>query len=107
MTSLFYTGGQGTLYTAAYSGRPVAGIPMQPEQQYKIDILVRNGSAIRISKRHFCEMKLLNTNGTILTDYNKCHKKANALANRHPVVDGAQKGAERIKAIVVESISNA
>jgi UDP:flavonoid glycosyltransferase YjiC (YdhE family) len=48
-------GGQGTFYTAAYSGRPVVGIPMQPEQQYNIDILVRSGSAIRLSKRHFRE----------------------------------------------------
>ena len=97
-------GGQGTFYTAAYSGKPVVGIPMQPEQQYNIDILVRNGSAIRISKRHFCEKELLNAIGTILSDYNKYQKKANALANRLPVVDGAQKGAERIKTIVMESI---
>jgi UDP:flavonoid glycosyltransferase YjiC (YdhE family) len=98
-------GGQGTFYTAAYSGKPIVGIPMQPEQQYNIDILVRNGSAIRISKRHFCEKALLNAIGTILTDYNKYQENANALADRLPVVDGAQKGAQRIKAIVVESIS--
>ncbi len=96
-------GGQGTFYTAAYSGRPIVGIPMQPEQQYNIDILVRNGSAIRISKRHFCEKKLLNAIRTILTDYNTYQKRANVLANRLPVVDGAQKGAERIKSIM-ESI---
>lgn len=95
-------GGQGTFYTAAYSGRPIVGIPMQPEQQYNIDILVRNGSAIRISKRHFCEKELLDAIETILTDYGKYQKKANALSDRLPVVDGAQKGAERIKAIVKE-----
>ncbi|MCP5067104.1 MAG: glycosyltransferase family 1 protein [bacterium] len=44
-------GGQGTFYTSAYSGRPVIGIPMQFEQQYNIDILVRSGSAIRLSKQ--------------------------------------------------------
>lgn len=98
-------GGQGTFYTAAYSGKPVVGIPMQPEQQYNIDILVRHGAAIRISKRHFCEKELLNAIETILTDYNKYRKNANALANRLPLVDGAQKGAERIKAIVMEIVN--
>jgi hypothetical protein len=45
--------GQGTVYTAAYAGRPVIGIPMQFEQQYNIDMLVRHGSAIRLSKNQF------------------------------------------------------
>ena len=97
-------GGQGTFYTAAYSGRPVVGIPMQFEQQYNIDILVRNGSAIRISKRHFREEALLGAIDKILADYDRYRASAEALAKRLPVVDGAQRGAERIKAIAIECL---
>jgi UDP:flavonoid glycosyltransferase YjiC (YdhE family) len=97
-------GGQGTFYTAAYSGRPVVGIPMQPEQQYNIDILVRNGSAIRLSKRHFREEDLLAAIETILGDYGRYRASAEALAQRLPRVDGAQRGAERIRAIAIECL---
>jgi UDP:flavonoid glycosyltransferase YjiC (YdhE family) len=97
-------GGQGTFYTAAYSGRPVVGIPMQPEQQYNIDVLVRNGSAIRLSKRHFRGEDLLESIETILEEYGAYRARAEALARRLPVVDGAQRGAERIKAIVIANI---
>ncbi|MCP5067466.1 MAG: glycosyltransferase family 1 protein, partial [bacterium] len=95
-------GGQGTFYTAAYSGRPVIGIPMQPEQQYNIDILVRSGSAIRLSKRHFRGEDLLAAIDTILEDYETYRANAEALAKRLPLIDGAQRGAERIKAIAME-----
>jgi UDP:flavonoid glycosyltransferase YjiC (YdhE family) len=99
-------GGQGTFYTAAYSGRPVIGIPMQPEQQYNIDILVRNGSAIRLSKRNFREEALLEAIETILGDYQTYRTRAEALARGLPVIDGAQRGAERIKAIAVECLGD-
>jgi UDP:flavonoid glycosyltransferase YjiC (YdhE family) len=97
-------GGQGTFYTAAYSGRPVIGIPMQPEQQYNIDILVRHGSAIRLSKRHFREEALIGAIERIFGDYDRYRARAEALAQRLPVIDGAQKGAERIKAIAIEHL---
>lgn len=99
-------GGQGTFYTAAYSGRPVVGIPMQPEQQYNIDILVRHGSAIRVSKRHFREETLLDAIEAILRDYGRYRANAEALARRLPRIDGAQRGAERIKAIAIECLDD-
>jgi UDP:flavonoid glycosyltransferase YjiC (YdhE family) len=92
-------GGQGTFYTAAYSGRPVVGIPMQFEQQYNIDILVRSGSAIRLSKRRFREEDLLRAVDAILADYDGYRARAEALAGRLPRIDGARRGAERIRAI--------
>jgi UDP:flavonoid glycosyltransferase YjiC (YdhE family) len=97
-------GGQGTFYTAAYSGRPVVGIPMQPEQQYNIDIQVRHGSAVRLSKRHFRGEALVEAIETILGDYEGYRTGAEALAQRLPVIDGAQRGAERIKAIAIECL---
>jgi UDP:flavonoid glycosyltransferase YjiC (YdhE family) len=96
-------GGQGTVYTAAYAGRPVIGIPMQVEQQYNIDMLVRNGSAIRIAKTRFREKQLIAAIDTILGDYERFRGRAEALAKRLPVVDGARRGAERIREIVEES----
>jgi UDP:flavonoid glycosyltransferase YjiC (YdhE family) len=99
-------GGQGTFYTAAYSGRPVVGIPMQPEQQYNIDILVRNGSAIRLSKRNFREEDLLGAVERILAGYGSYRARAEALAQRLPLVDGALKGAERIRAIAIEQLGD-
>ena len=95
-------GGQGTFYTAAYSGRPVVGIPMQPEQQYNIDILVRAGSAIRLSRRHFRAEALLGAVEVVLRDYDRYRANAERLARRLPVVDGALRGAARIKAILIE-----
>ena len=43
-------GGIGTVMTAAYAGKPVVGIGMQPEQVANIDCLVRKGFAIRVPK---------------------------------------------------------
>lgn len=43
-------GGVGTVMTAAYAGKPVVGIGMQPEQDANIACLVRKGFAIRIPK---------------------------------------------------------
>ena len=43
-------GGIGTVMTAAYAGKPVVGIGMQPEQDANIAGLVRKGFAIRVPK---------------------------------------------------------
>jgi UDP:flavonoid glycosyltransferase YjiC (YdhE family) len=43
-------GGIGTVMTAAYAGKPVVGVGMQPEQVANIACLVRKGFAIRVPK---------------------------------------------------------
>lgn len=43
-------GGIGTVMTAAYGGKPVVGVGMQPEQDANIACLVRKGFAIRVPK---------------------------------------------------------
>ncbi|MGE5139030.1 MAG: nucleotide disphospho-sugar-binding domain-containing protein [Rudaea sp.] len=43
-------GGIGTVMTAAYAGKPVVGIGMQPEQVANLACLVRKGFAIRVNK---------------------------------------------------------
>lgn len=96
-------GGQGTIYTAAYAGRPIIGIPMQFEQQYNIDMLVRHGTAIRIPKTRFRERDLSAAIAAILGDYDHFRDRAAALAARLPAVDGARRAAERIREIIEEN----
>jgi Erythromycin biosynthesis protein CIII-like, C-terminal domain len=43
-------GGIGTVFTAAYAGKPVVGVGMQPEQVANLACLVRKGFAIRVPK---------------------------------------------------------
>jgi UDP:flavonoid glycosyltransferase YjiC (YdhE family) len=43
-------GGIGTVMTAAYAGKPVVGVGMQPEQVANLACLVRKGFAIRVRK---------------------------------------------------------
>jgi len=43
-------GGIGTILTAAYAGKPIVGVGMQPEQDANIAALVRKGFAIRVPK---------------------------------------------------------
>lgn len=73
---------------------------MQPEQQYNLDILVRAGSAIRISKKHFRAQDLRAAIETVLGNYEGFRRRAEMLAARLPVVDGAEIAARRIEEIV-------
>lgn len=92
-------GGQGTVYTAAYSGRPAIGIPMQFEQQYNLDCLVHHGCGMRLSKNLFREKDLLAAINQIFDNYDVYREKAKALAarlNAQPKADGALTAARRI-----------
>lgn len=100
-------GGQGTFYTAAYAGRPVVALPMQFEQQYNMEILARNGSCICLSRRHFREKHLRDAIDRILGDYERYRERAEALARRLPVVDGAARAADRILDIQAEVAAHA
>lgn len=42
------TGGQGSVQTAVASGVPLAGVPLQPEQDLNVHLLQRQGMALRI-----------------------------------------------------------
>jgi len=73
-------GGRGTIYTAAYSGKPIIGIPKQIEQQYNIDCLIRHGSGIRLSKKYFSSRRLLNAINDIFSNYQFYERNARNLA---------------------------
>jgi UDP:flavonoid glycosyltransferase YjiC (YdhE family) len=51
-------GGQGTLQTLAYAGKPFIGIGMQAEQDLNVLVYQRAGSAIRLQKRGLNEVKV-------------------------------------------------
>lgn len=61
-------GGQGTVQTACASGTPFVGIGLQPEQEANIDMIVRQGCAIRLSKRNFSRQGLMQSIETLLHD---------------------------------------
>ncbi len=95
-------GGRGTVYNAAYSGKPVIGIPMFIEQQHNINNLLRRGVGLRLSKKFFKKEDLLNAIETIFSDYNKYLKNSQDLANSLTKQSGEKKAVKRIIDIVRE-----
>ncbi|MDH7516900.1 MAG: glycosyltransferase [Candidatus Thermoplasmatota archaeon] len=89
-------GGHGTVYTAAYSGKPIIGIPLHIEQQYNLDCLVRHASAIRLSKTFFKEKNLLNAIEKIFSSYDTYLHNAQILSQRLPKPEGDKNAAKRI-----------
>jgi UDP:flavonoid glycosyltransferase YjiC (YdhE family) len=75
-------GGRGTVYNAAYSGKPSIGLPIIIEQQYNIDCLVRNGAGLRISKKFFKPQDLQKAIDTIFNNYDTYLTNAINLATK-------------------------
>jgi len=93
-------GGRGTVYNAAYSGKPAVGVPLNGEQQFNLDNLVRRKAAIRVSKTFFDEKKLLNAIHQILDNYENYLENSKALTKKLQKLDGGEKAAKRILEIV-------
>jgi UDP:flavonoid glycosyltransferase YjiC (YdhE family) len=93
-------GGRGTVYTAAYSGKPVIGIPNIHEQQFNLDCLVRHRMAIRLSKKYFNEKKFLKAVEKIFTNYDFYLKNAQMLSNKLPKHEGDINAAKKIVEIL-------
>ncbi|MFW6148720.1 MAG: glycosyltransferase [Atribacterota bacterium] len=99
-------GGRGTVYTAAYLGKPAIGIPLNGEQQYNLDNLVRHGTAIRLSKTFFTEEKLLNAIKNISDHYDTYLKNAQALTQKMPRPEGDKNAAHRIMDFIAQPGNN-
>lgn len=95
-------GGRGTIYTAAYSGKPIIGIPMFIEHQYNIDNIVRNGAGIRVSQKFFKPQDLLNAINAIFSNYDNYLTNAQELATKLTKIKGEEKGAQRLVEIISE-----
>jgi UDP:flavonoid glycosyltransferase YjiC (YdhE family) len=67
-------GGIGTIMTAAYAGKPVVGIGMQPEQDANIAALVRKGFAIHVPKSKDPSKKVQAAIEQLLCDEDAKHK---------------------------------
>ena len=95
-------GGRGTIYTAAYSGKPVIGIPMHIEQQYNIDCLVRHGAGLRISKKFFKTEDLKQAIDTIFNNYDTFLKKSQELSSKLFKGPMEEKAVQRLVQILEE-----
>ncbi|UCH72263.1 MAG: glycosyltransferase family 1 protein, partial [Thermoplasmatales archaeon] len=95
-------GGQGTVYTAAYAGKPIIGIPIQPEQNLNLEKIVGHGSGIMLSKKYFDEHKLLNALNKIFDNYDEYLANAEKLANKLPPPKGPENAAKRMIEIMEE-----
>lgn len=80
-------GGQGTVFTAAYSGKPVIGFPMQFEQHLNLEILSRKGTAIIASRKNFKEQTLLKYIREIFDNYDRYLMNSKKLAESLPPPD--------------------
>jgi UDP:flavonoid glycosyltransferase YjiC (YdhE family) len=89
-------GGRGTVYTAAFSGKPVIGIPMHAEQQWNLDNLLRYGTGVMVSKKYFTEQKLQAALQEIFTNYDTYLRNAERLKNTLPHPNAASVAAQRI-----------
>jgi len=92
-------GGQGTVYTAAYAGKPVIGFPMLLEQHSNLEMLARQGMA-KIASRKSIEKNLLPMIKDIFDNYDEYLTKAQSLSKRLPKPDGDRIAAHLIYQII-------
>ena len=86
-------GGIGTVMTAAYAGKPVVGVGMQPEQDANIAALVRKGFAIRVPKSRDPSPKVQEAIQQLLHDED-ARRKAEAFSHIMERWDGPRMAAE-------------
>ena len=93
-------GGQGTVYTAAYSGKPIIGYPLQFEQHLNLEKMVGHGAGILLSKKFFNGKKLINSINYIFENYDYFLKNSEILSKKLPKPIGDKNAAKRIYQIV-------
>jgi UDP:flavonoid glycosyltransferase YjiC (YdhE family) len=86
-------GGIGTVMTAAYAGKPIVGIGMQPEQVANLACLVRKGFAIRVSKSKHVGVKVQKAIESLLSDEN-AKRNAKVFAEKVGNRDGPKMAAD-------------
>ena len=95
-------GGQGTVYTAAYAGKPVIGFPMQFEQHLNLEKIVGHGAGLMLSKKYYKEKDLLIAIKGIFDSYDIFLNNAQALVNKLPKPHGDKNAARRIVEILLD-----
>jgi UDP:flavonoid glycosyltransferase YjiC (YdhE family) len=94
-------GGIGTVMTAAYVGKPVVGVGMQPEQVANLAVLVRKGFAIRVSKSIDPSKKIQEAIQFLLSD-NEAKRKAVEFSKVMQKWDGPKMAADILFRIFYE-----
>ena len=95
-------GGQGTVYTTAYSGKPIIGYPMQAEQHLNLEKMVGHGAGLMLSKKHFNQQSLIEAINNIFDNYSRFLNNAKNLAQKLPKPEGDKNAAKRILEIAKE-----
>jgi len=98
-------GGQGTVYTAAYAGKPVIGFPMTLEQHCNLEMLVKQGGAKIASRKHFNEQNLLNEIKEIFYNYDTYLTKTRDFSEKLPKPEGDKNAAKKIVEIATKLVS--
>ena len=93
-------GGQGTVYTAAYAGKPVIGFPMQFEQHLHLEKMVGHGAGLMLSKRWYDKQQFLSAINTIFSNYSSYEKAAKILSEKLPAPQGEKIAAKKIHGII-------
>ncbi len=93
-------GGQGTVYTAAYAGKPVIGFPMQFEQHLNLEMLVKHGMALIASRKFFDEKSFQDILNKMFEKYDSFFSNAQKLSKSLPVPKGDYNAAELIIKII-------
>jgi UDP:flavonoid glycosyltransferase YjiC (YdhE family) len=89
-------GGQGTVYAAAYAGKPVIGVPMTLEQHLNLENLVRENMAIILSKKYFKKKVLIDSINKIFNNYSYYLSNAEKFSKKLPCVDGEKNAVSEI-----------
>ncbi len=93
-------GGEGTVLTAAHSGKPVIGFPMQFEQHLNLEMLVKNKTAIIESRKNFKQEKFLKSIEEIFNNYNFYINNSKKLAEKIPKPKGDKIAIDKIVEIL-------
>jgi UDP:flavonoid glycosyltransferase YjiC (YdhE family) len=96
-------GGQGTVYTAAYSSKPVVGFPMQFEQHMNLEMLERKGVARIASRRRFSEEGFLSLINEMFSNYSDYLNNAKELAKSLPAPQGDVNACKILMEIIHEN----
>jgi len=95
-------GGQGTVFTAAYAGKPIIGFPMQYEQHLNLEKIVGHGSGFMLSYKYFNKEKLLQAINKIFINYNQFLQNSQKLAQILPKPEGDKKAVQRIMEVLAK-----
>jgi len=96
-------GGQGTVYSAAYAGKPIIGFPLQLEQHRNLEKFIGHGSGLLASVKYFKEKQLLDAIDEIFNHYDKYLFNAQNLAKKLPLPQGDINAAGRLVEILKEN----